>query len=59
PRGSPAARSGFRPGDLLVSVNDRKIARVSDVKRILGGRPAGWVIAIRRNGKVLTGEFEG
>src|SRR3546814_14054071 len=41
-RGSPAERPGLRRGDLLVSVTERQIARVTTLQRLLyGARKSG------------------
>lgn len=56
---SPAARLGLRPGDILVSINDRKIARVRDaVKALDRGAKKKWDIAIRRGERVLKVEVK-
>lgn len=53
-RRSPAAQLGFRPGDRVLTVNDRKIVRVRDLTRALKEATDGWVIAVERGGRTLT-----
>lgn len=55
---SPAARLGLRPGDILVSINDRKIALVRDATKILDAGAESWDIAIRRGERVLKVEVK-
>src|SRR3546814_7412130 len=50
-RGSPAERLGLRRGDLLVSVNDRPIDRVTTLQRLLNGAGGSWTVSIRRDRK--------
>jgi serine protease Do len=52
-RNSPAARLGLRPGDVLLSINDRKIELVGDAVDLLAGDADGWNIAIKRGDRVL------
>ena len=56
-RGSPAARHGFRPGDLLRSIDGQEPGSTSEAEAVLqaGDRP--WRISIRRGGRVLTTVF--
>ena len=56
-RGSPARRHGFRPGDLLRSIDRREVADTAGAEAILlaGDRP--WRITIRRGGRSLTTVF--
>ena len=58
-RGSNAVRAGFRVGDLLVSIDNRKIDTVADLVAVAQTRQRRWQIRIRRGNKVLTAEFEG
>ncbi|MEI8394227.1 MAG: DegQ family serine endoprotease [Rhodospirillaceae bacterium] len=52
-RGTPAARVGFRPGDVVLKVNDREIGTVGELKSML--RDSGsWSISVRRDGQVLN-----
>ena len=57
-RRSPAARLGLRPGDILVSINNRKIALVRDATKILDRGAESWDIAIKRGERVLKVEVK-
>jgi Do/DeqQ family serine protease len=53
-RRSLAARVGFRPGDIILEVNGRKINGVDVLNEQLRQRPRGWSIAIDRGGRVRS-----
>jgi serine protease Do len=53
-RGSPAARLGFRPGDIVLRINDNEIGSVATLVRAVEERPEAWRLAIRRGGQRLT-----
>jgi len=54
-RGSPAHQAGLRPGDIIISVNNKEIKTASDVLSITANlKPeAAYPIAIVRNGETL------
>jgi Do/DeqQ family serine protease len=52
-RRSIAARLGFRPGDVIVSVNGRKITTVEGLKAALSGKAGRWTVNVNRNGQTL------
>ena len=56
-RGSPAARHGFRPGDLLRSIDRREPGNTADAEAILRAGERPWHISIRRGGRSLTTVF--
>ena len=51
--GSPADKAGFKPGDLIVSVNDEPVRNASDVRNRVGLMPVGEKVRFEviRNGK--------
>jgi Do/DeqQ family serine protease len=53
-RGSPAARMGLRPGDLLKSVNDYAIKLTEDLRDVLSDPPRTWRMVFDRNGETRT-----
>ena len=53
-RGSPARRLGFRPGDIVLRVNDTEIGSVAALRRAVAAHPDAWRLAIQRGGKRLT-----
>ncbi len=53
-RRSLAARLGFRPGDLIVSINGRKIGTVQTLQEALRGQPDKWNMSVERNGEILN-----
>lgn len=53
-RGSPAARFGFRPDDIVVRVNDTEIGSVATLRRAVAAKPDAWRLAILRGGQRLT-----
>ncbi len=57
--GSTAQSIGFQKGDLVVSVNNQKIAKPADLERIVtaGGRQ--WRITIMRGGQQISVMFSG
>jgi Do/DeqQ family serine protease len=57
--GSPAHSLGFQRGDLVLSVNDAKIARTRDLERVAGQQTRRWSITIVRAGQQLSVELRG
>ncbi len=48
-----AARLGFRPGDVVVSVNQRRIEHTSDLLPLIDQQPRSWRVAVRRRGRIV------
>jgi Do/DeqQ family serine protease len=57
--GSIAQSFGFRRGDVVVSVNNTKIAKTQDLERVTGQQGRRWSIVIRRGGQQLSLELRG
>src|SRR5262249_17464638 len=57
--GSPAQSLGFQPGDLVLSVNNARIAKTRDLERIAGQATRRWSITIVRAGQQLSLELRG
>jgi Do/DeqQ family serine protease len=57
--GSPAQSLGFQRGDLVVSVNNAKIAKTRDLERAAGQQSRRWSITIRRGGQQMSMELRG
>ena len=55
-RGSWASRIGLRPGDVVLTVNGRKIGVVDDLKQSTGHAQDRWLVEIRRGNKTLRVE---
>ena len=53
-RGSPAARLGFRPDDIVLEVNDTEIKSVATLLSVVAASADAWRLAILRDGKELT-----
>src|SRR5690606_25558805 len=51
---SIARRMGFRPGDVVVSVNGRSVSRVSELRSLLDRRARSWAITVRRDGRLIN-----
>jgi serine protease Do len=58
-KGRVARRFGFRKGDVIVELNERKLASVEDFKRVLGNPIGYWDVAILRKGRLIRREFGG
>jgi S1-C subfamily serine protease len=54
-RGSPAARAGLRPGDLIVGLSTKPVASVADLHRLLGADAIGAALRLEvlREGKKI------
>jgi len=57
--GSAAQSVGFQAGDIVVSVNDRKIAKSTDLERIANAGGRQWRITIQRGGQQISVVFSG
>jgi Do/DeqQ family serine protease len=57
--GSPAQSLGFQRGDLVLSVNNAKIAKTRDLERIAGQQNRLWRITIVRGGQQMSVELRG
>lgn len=58
-RGSPAERLRLRTGDVVVSVNNQPIDRVTTLQQALERASGSWVVSIRRDDRVLTTHVQG
>lgn len=54
-----SARYGFRAGDILLTINERKIASTRDFDAAWRISPRSWRIALNRQGRVLRTELGG
>jgi Do/DeqQ family serine protease len=57
--GSTAQSIGFQKGDIVVSVNNEKIAKPADLERITGAGGRQWRITILRGGQQISVIFSG
>ncbi len=57
--GSTAESIGFRPGDIVVSVNNHKIERSAELSRIADSGSRTWRITIRRGDQQISVVFNG
>ena len=57
--GSPAQSLGFQRGDLVLSVNNAKIAKTRDLGRVAGQQSRRWSITIVRGGQQVSVELRG
>ena len=53
-RGSIANRLGFQPGDVILKINEQPIPSVAEFKKVIAKFNGNGVIAIKRDGQVLT-----
>ena len=56
---SPARTVGFQKGDIVVSVNNQKIAKPADLDRIVNAGSRQWRITIERGGQRISVLFSG
>jgi Do/DeqQ family serine protease len=52
--GTPAAAVNFKKGDVILTVNDAKIALTRDIERATSGRHPYWKLTIERGGEFIT-----
>ena len=57
--GSAAQSIGFRPGDIVVTVNNEKIARSADLERVAKSGSRSWRITIHRGNQQISVMFSG
>ncbi len=58
-KGGPAARIGFRKGDILVEINGRQIGDVKTLVEVLSGDDRYWAFSISRGGRTLRMQLGG
>lgn len=56
-RGSPAARYGFEPNDIVISLNGTTVASTKALEAMLGEDPGFWRVEIERNGQRIRQFF--
>jgi Do/DeqQ family serine protease len=54
---SYAAAAGFRPGDIVRSLNGQEITSTRQLQQLIEGTERGWDIVILRNGQEVRGRF--
>ncbi len=57
--GSAAQSVGFQKGDIVVTVNNQKISKSSDLERVTNGNSRQWRITIQRGGQQISVVFSG
>ncbi|MFN3719085.1 MAG: DegQ family serine endoprotease [Rhizobium rhizophilum] len=56
-RGSPAARLGFAPRDIIVAINGEEIGSVDDLQKIAESDPGFWRVEVERGGQRIRQIF--
>ena len=56
-RGSPAARLGFQPGDIVVSLNGDAVSSTKVLQALVADDPALWRVEIERDGQRIRQFF--
>jgi Do/DeqQ family serine protease len=52
--GSVANQVGFRQGDMIMQVNDRRVGNTFDLEQIANTRSRAWQIVFERNGRIRS-----
>jgi S1-C subfamily serine protease len=52
--GTPAANVGLQMGDVILAVNDAKIARTGDLQKVAEPRRSWWKLTLGRGGQIIT-----
>ena len=52
--GSVAQQFNLQKGDVILAVNDKKIATTRDMEQATGGRAYYWKITLSRGGQTVT-----
>ncbi len=58
-RGGPARRVGFRPGDIIVEINESAIGSIAVLNEALRQSDGWWDLAIKRDGRVRRVQLGG
>ena len=53
-RNSPAARYGFKAGDIILEINGVEIAKVKDLKRFVQDAYDGWNLKLHRANRLIN-----
>lgn len=53
-RNSPAARYGFKPGDVILEIEGQEISRVSDLEAIVREPYSSWRLKLRRGNRQMN-----
>ena len=56
---TPSARLGLRRGDIIVSVNEKRILGVEALEDALGAGPGLWRLAVQRGDRILNVAIQG
>jgi Do/DeqQ family serine protease len=56
-RGSPSARLGFQPNDIIVAVNGSPVTATKTLEGMVGEDPSVWRVEIERNGQRIRQFF--
>ncbi|WP_428029868.1 DegQ family serine endoprotease [Ancylobacter sp.] len=57
--GSPAERTSFRPGDVIMDINGTAIATTADLQRITRVPARAWRVTLQRGGRVISALLPG
>ncbi|WP_018390626.1 DegQ family serine endoprotease [Ancylobacter sp. FA202] len=57
--GSPAERTSFRPGDVIIDINGTPIATTADLQRITRVPARSWRVTLQRGGRVISALLPG
>jgi len=50
----PATQLGIYPGDIIESINNKKVATIKEAAELLQALPPSWNLALSRGNKVMT-----
>jgi S1-C subfamily serine protease len=56
-RNSPAARLGFQPGDIVISLNGDAVSSTKVLQTLVGSDPNLWRVEIERDGQRIRQFF--
>ena len=57
--GSPAHRLGFQRGDVVISINEKRVETSKDLERLTRDTNRSWQITIVRAGRQVSANFGG
>ena len=58
-KGSIAQRLGFQKGDVVLAINDKRVASSKELEKLTRDPSRLWEITILRGGRQVTAQFPG